>query len=301
VSAAIRPGNRLGPFSSRLAGRLRTQCSVGEPLPPGDGSEKIAHVSQTNAGQDRRNQTAPEGGWPESQWLTPPLSALPRYGIDAPDVPAVLTVSGLAFLVAGTRRRRWLLPSAALLAQAALFMHTTLCGKFLVWERELDQLELRGDEHLLDVGCGRGAVLIAAARRLPAGRAVGIDLWRGLHQLGNDMAVARANAKAEGVADRVELYTADMTELPFPDASFDVVTSALAVHNVRTAEGRHRALDEAVRVLRPGGRLLLADWHHSARDYCRYLGSAAASRPLGPGYWYGGPWAATTMITMTKA
>jgi ubiquinone/menaquinone biosynthesis C-methylase UbiE len=172
-------------------------------------------------------------------------------------------------------------------------------GKLQIWERELDRLALRGDERLLDLGCGRGAVLIAAARRLPAGRAVGIDLWRSRDQSGNNIEVTRANARAAGVFDRVELQTADMTELPFPDASFDVVVSALALHNIPTGEGRERAVDEAMRVLRPGGRLLLADFRH-ASDYRQHLGPAATSRPLGPRYWYGGPWAATTLVTSSK-
>jgi SAM-dependent methyltransferase len=260
----------------------------------------IGDVSETSEGAQYGRRPVPEPDRSTWQRLVASAPLLPRYGIDAADVPAALTVGGLACLAVGTRRPRWLLPSAALFAQAALFMHTTLRGKFRVWERELDQLNLRGDEHLLDVGCGRGAVLIAAARRLPAGRVVGIDLWRGLHQLGNDMAATYANAEVNGVADRVELHTGDMTELPFPDDSFDVITSALAVHNVKSAEGRHRALDEMVRVLRPGGRLLLADWHRSARDFRSHLGPSATGRPLGPGYWYGGPWAATTMIAMTK-
>ena len=137
-------------------------------------------------------------------------------------------------------------------------------------------------------------MLIAAARRLPAGRAIGIDLWRSKDQSANNIEVTRANVRAAGVADRVELQTADMTQQPFPDASFDVVTSALAVHNIPTAERRERAVDEAMRVLRPGGRLLLAGFRH-ANDYRQRLGSSATSRPLRPSYWNGGPWAATTL------
>ena len=64
-----------------------------------------------------------------------------------------------------------------LLANAGVYLHTTLRGKLRIWERELDRAGLQGNEQLLDLGCGRGAVLIAAARRLPAGRAVGADLW----------------------------------------------------------------------------------------------------------------------------
>ena len=54
-----------------------------------------------------------------------------------------------------------------LLAQTSVYLHTTLRGKLRIWERELDQAGLKGDEQLLDLGCGRGAVLIEAARRLP--------------------------------------------------------------------------------------------------------------------------------------
>ncbi|PZS35251.1 MAG: SAM-dependent methyltransferase, partial [Pseudonocardiales bacterium] len=73
----------------------------------------------------------------------------------------------------------------------------------------------------------------------------------------------------------------------------------LAIHNIPTTEGRHQALDEAMRVLRPGGRLLIADFRYTA-DYHRHLGLDAQSRGLGPSYWYGGPWAATTLLNITK-
>src|SRR5262249_6395470 len=145
-----------------------------------------------------------------------------------------------------------------LLAFTGIYLHTTLRGKLRVWERELDRAGLTGNEQLLDLGCGRGAVLIEAARRLPAGRAVGADLWT-RDQSGNSREVTLANAAAAGVADRVEVHTADMTALPFADGSFDVVTSAMAIHNIPSPEGRYGAVDEAMRVLRPGGQLIIAD------------------------------------------
>src|SRR5262245_13108909 len=68
--------------------------------------------------------------------------------------------------------------AAAIAASTALYMYVTKAGKFEVWNRILDDLRLQGDETVLDMGCGRGAVLLAAAKRLPRGRAIGVDLWQ---------------------------------------------------------------------------------------------------------------------------
>src|SRR3984957_5086116 len=127
-------------------------------------------------------------------------------------------------------------------------------GKFEVWARLLTRIGLRGDERVLDLGCGRGAVLLTAAKLVPRGSAVGVDIWRA-DQTGNSMQATLANANAEGVADRIELHTRDMTDLQFPEGSFDVVVSSLAIHNLPGNKARLSAIDEAVRVLRPGGRI----------------------------------------------
>lgn len=227
----------------------------------------------------------------------------PRYGVDAPAVPAILGAAGVACFLAAMRRHRAgriALEAAgtALLANAGVYLHTTLRGKLRIWERELDRAGLRGNERLLDLGCGRGAVLIAAARKLPAGRAVGADLWTA-DQSGNRPGATLANAAAAGVADRVEVHTADITALPFADGSFDVVTSALAIHNIRSAEDRLCAVDEAMRVLRPGGQLLIADPWPMTRRYAAHIGCGTL-RWLGPGYWYGGPWVGITMLHAVK-
>ena len=231
-----------------------------------------------------------------------PTPRWPRYGVDAPPVPAALGAAGMACWVAAVRWRPGRIAMAAagtvLLANAGVYLHTTLRGKLRIWERELDRAGLQGDEQLLDLGCGRGAVLIAAARRLPTGRAVGADRWT-RDQSGNSPEVTLANAAAAGVADRVEVHTADMTALPFPDGSFDVVTSALAIHNIPTQGGRYRAVDEAMRVLRPGGQLLIADPWPMARKYAAHIGHGTL-RGLGPGYWYGGPWLGITLLHAVK-
>ena len=183
------------------------------------------------------------------------------YGIDAPYAPAFIAVMTVVVLVMAIISGQWqtFVPVTFMLAVLGFYLHTTLRGKFVVWAGLLDQLHLRGDERMLDMGCGRGAVLLMAAQHLTTGRAVGVDLWRSIDQSGNSLETTRRNATAEGVAERVELHTGDMTNLPFEDNSFDVVVSSLAIHNISGSDGRAKAIAEAVRVLRPGGRLVIAD------------------------------------------
>jgi ubiquinone/menaquinone biosynthesis C-methylase UbiE len=187
---------------------------------------------------------------------------------------------------------------------AGVYVHTTRAGKFAVWADVLDRLELRGDERLLDIGCGRGAVLLMAAQRLPRGRAVGVDIWSTMDQSGNAEQVTRHNAALEGVADRVELHSADMRELPFEDGSFDVVVSSLAIHNISGAGERTKALRETARVLKKGGKLAIADIRYT-RAYASELESCGLKiterRSLGARFWYGaGPWAATRLVAAIK-
>jgi ubiquinone/menaquinone biosynthesis C-methylase UbiE len=184
------------------------------------------------------------------------------------------------------RARFWLVGSFNL-AVAAFYLYTTFRGKFVVWAGLLDSLRLRGDERILDLGCGRGAVLLMAAQHLATGRAVGVDLWRKVDQSGNSAGATRRNAVAEGVADRVELHTGDMTALPFEDNGFDVVLSNFAIHNISGRGGREKAISEAVRVLRPGGRLRIVDVR-GTRQYeaqLAKLGMTDVAR-RGLGWWF---------------
>ena len=158
------------------------------------------------------------------------------------------------------------------------FLWTTRRGKFVVWDALLASLALRGDERLLDVGCGRGMVLLLAAQRLQSGRAVGVDLWSTTDQSGNSEQTTLRNAELEGVRDRIELHTADMRRLPFADASFDVITSSLAIHNIRDAQGREQALAEMLRVLKANGTILIADILHTDRYFRYFLHSRTPRR-----------------------
>jgi arsenite methyltransferase len=191
------------------------------------------------------------------------------YGLDAPGVVRGFAIAGVALalvtivlVIAGLPIAPELFALAAVmfLATVAAMIHSSRRGKLLERDRLLDGLRLRGDEDVLDVGCGRGLLLLGAARRLPHGRAVGIDRWSPQDQSDNRREATLANAEAEGVGDRVEVLDGDMRALPFPDASFDAVVSSIAVHNLDDPADRERACLEIARVLRPGGQVAVLDF-----------------------------------------
>ena len=105
-------------------------------------------------------------------------------------------------------------------------------------------------ETVADIGCGAGMDLLLAGRRTGSGgRAIGIDMTDAMRRR------ARASAAAAGLTN-VEVRAGDATNLPLSDASVDVVISNGVLNLVPEKE---KAFAEIRRVLRPGGRLQLAD------------------------------------------
>jgi len=152
----------------------------------------------------------------------------------------------------------------------------------LIRKQIFDSIALRGDEKVLDVGCGSGILLNGAAMRLTTGRATGIDIWAP-HSGGGNLALLWKNARTEGVADKIEFKEADARKMPFEDASFDVVMSSGALHHIsHNFEDHEQAVREIVRVLKPGGQIVIWDITHmieATAQKMRLMGIKCEVRP----------------------
>ncbi|MBS1815583.1 MAG: class I SAM-dependent methyltransferase [Acidobacteria bacterium] len=215
------------------------------------------------------------------------MSKRPDYGIDAPGVLRNLFLGGIACVLAGIfvpqifsvghvsfkLKSGFYTTGTILLVETALYLLYVKWGKFRHRDTMLAQHAWSGDESVLDVGCGRGLLVIGAAKHLTTGTSIGIDIWSNKDMGGNAMDRTMKNARLEGVENRVTLLTEDVRKLSFADATFDVVVSNLCLHNISSREGRHAAIEDIVRVLKPGGQAILSDYRHTG-EYAKAMRAA---------------------------
>lgn len=199
------------------------------------------------------------------------MSEKPNYGIDAPTVVRNLILIGILIIaVSLIFKLPFIGTGIALILAGCVMLSASLFFKLRLRDRVIDSLNLRGDEQVLDVGCGHGLMLIGAAKKLTSGKAVGIDVWQKVDQAGNSAEATLKNIQIEKVADRTELKDADARNLPFADESFDVIVSSFALHNIYEKSEREKALAEIVRALRKGGKIAIADIRHT-KQYAEFF------------------------------
>ncbi len=166
--------------------------------------------------------------------------------------------------------------AAVFFAAAAQMRSSSQSGKLKLRDKLLDQLALKGDEKVLDAGCGRGLMAIGAAKRLTSGKVTACDIWDANAITGNSGDATRDNAKLEGVADRVRVENCDMKKLTYPGDSFDIVISTAAIHHMQDEPDRDQAVRELYRVTKPGGRIVLFD-NANVKRYEEILRECGAS------------------------
>lgn len=116
-------------------------------------------------------------------------------------------------------------------------------------EKLAEAMNLKGDEVVLDIGCGTGFFAEPVAKR--CGKLIGLDISEDM------LAMFRGRDGFENLGD-VELKQGDANDIPLENGSCDVAFHVCFLHEVRDVEKFHA---EIRRVLKPGGRYLLADWH----------------------------------------
>jgi len=121
---------------------------------------------------------------------------------------------------------------------------------------------IKPGDSVLDVGCGTGAVTLAAKARAKNGNVYGIDPAPEM------ISVARKKAARKGL--EIDFRVGVIEALPFPDSSIDVVTSSLMMHHL-PEDLKARGLAEIYRVLKPGGRLLIADFMRPTGAFLNHL------------------------------
>jgi ubiquinone/menaquinone biosynthesis C-methylase UbiE len=128
----------------------------------------------------------------------------------------------------------------------------------------VDEAGVEAGGRLLDICTGTGAVVLRAREASgPGGTTVGLDFSKGM--------IRKAREKARTASlDGVHFVVGDAARLPFPSGSFEAVTCSHAMYEL-SEEIRTRALEEASRVLRPGGRFLMMEHSEPTRPFVRFL------------------------------
>lgn len=225
------------------------------------------------------------------------MSKRPDYGIDAPGVLAAFLLIGVLGQILGLFAPPLTIGPVTIvfgvsmqiaggifLVEALLMLIYVKWGKLRHRDRMLAQVPWSGNERVLDVGTGRGLLLIGAAKRLTTGRVVGIDIWSTKDLSGNAPQRTQTNIALEGVSGKVELRSENASKMTFPDGSFDAVVSNLCIHNIPHQAGRDQACRHIARVLRAGGLAVISDYKLTKRYAAVFTGEGFSVEWRGP-FW----------------
>ena len=204
------------------------------------------------------------------------LKSKPDYGFDgSPFGVTIVCLAGVACFSGGVALITF--PSLGLKVMAFILMLCGLlivlvCGSYLYYtkrgklqrrDKMISMIDWKGNEKVLDIGTGRGLLMIGAAQKLTLGKSIGIDIWNSGDMHSNTYQNTMRNAEAEGVLEKVEVRNEDARSMSFANDTFDVVLSNLCIHNIPTKDGRKKACQEIARVLKPNGIAIITDKSHT--------------------------------------
>ena len=204
------------------------------------------------------------------------LGSKPDYGFDgSPFGVAIICFAGVVCFGWGVALITFpglSLKIAAFVLMLCGLLMVLVCGSYLYYiklgklhrrDRMISMIDWKGNEKVLDIGTGRGLLMIGAAKKLTLGKSVGIDIWNAGDMHSNTYQNTMRNAELEGVLEKVEVKNEDVKSMSFPSDTFDVVLSNLCIHNIPTRDGREKACREIARVLKPDGIAIITDKSHT--------------------------------------
>ena len=202
----------------------------------------------------------------------------PDYGFDgSPFGVAIVCLVGVICFGGGVALTTF--PAFGLKIVAFVFMLCGLlmvlvCGSYLYYiklgklhrrDKMISMIDWKGNEKVLDIGTGRGLLMIGAAKKLTLGKSIGIDIWNSGDMHSNTYQNTMRNAELEGVLKKVEVRNEDVRSMSFPNGTFDVVLSNLCIHNIPSKDERDKACREMARVLKPNGTAIITDKSHTKK------------------------------------
>ncbi|WP_421932747.1 class I SAM-dependent methyltransferase [Phenylobacterium sp.] len=174
---------------------------------------------------------------------------------------AALIVLAAAVVLQLTHPGAWPLAFGLVAASGLLMVGNAVMRSFRRTDHVvLPMVDLLSGDHdlVLDAGCGSGRTTIALARILKSGRVVGLDRFDAGYIDDGGRALLDNNLKLAGLTGKVQVETGDLTAMVFADNHFDAAVSTHVYDHLGT--GKAQALRETARVLKPGGRFLMAVW-----------------------------------------
>ena len=182
-----------------------------------------------------------------------------------------------------------------LLLIVGIYCNTLFRGRQIIWHQILSELKLAPDSKVAVLGLSYAGLFIDVAKKLKApGKVTGVNVDKE-----NVAKQEQERIKENRVADRAEVVDGRLQNLPLENRQYGYVFSAFTFHSVSPAINRGRALQEAVRVMKPEGTLVIVDFG-DMQQYRPILSNMGFQTvrivPTGMIGWWGGPWLKTSVL-----